>query len=99
MEPTDSVDSVESFLRQSLASETAPTLSPNFQQQLGKRLQPRRIRKKQRRFLIAYSAIGFLSSVGALQLAGFNIGLTLLCVLTPLAIIIVALHPHFRSLL
>ncbi|WP_309714611.1 hypothetical protein [Armatimonas sp.] len=96
---TEPTDPIEGFLRQSLATETAPTLSPNFQQQLGARLQPRRIRKKQRRFLLAYSAIGFLLSLGTLQLAGFSIGLTLLCVLAPLAIIIVALRPHFRSLL
>ena len=99
MEPTDSVDSVESFLRQSLATETAPKLSPNFQQQLGARLQPRRTRKKQRRFLLAYALIGLIVSIGALQLAGFSIGIALLCVFAPLAIVAVALRPHFRSLL
>ena len=99
MEPTDSVDSVESFIRQSLATKTAPTLSPNFQQQLRARLQPRRIRKKQRRLLLVYALAGLAASVATLQIAGFSIALTLLCVLAPLVIVAVALRPHFRSLL
>jgi hypothetical protein len=92
MEPTDSVDSVESFLRQSLATETAPTLSPNFQQQLEARLPPRRLHKKQRQFLMAYALTALAVSVGALQLMGFSIGLTLLCVLVPLGIVAVMLR-------
>lgn len=87
---TEPTESIESFLRQSLVSETAPTLSPNFQQQLGARLQPRRIRKKQRRFLIAYALAGLFVSVGALQAAGFSWWLTLLCVLAPLLVVAVA---------
>jgi hypothetical protein len=84
MEPTEPI---ENFLRQSLTAKTAPTLSSDFQQQLQQRLQPRRMSKKQYRFLIAYALTGLAASVTALRLAGFSISLTLLCVLAPLLIV------------
>ena len=69
-------------------------LSPNFQQQLEARLPPRRLHKKQRQFLMAYTLTALAVSVGALQLMGFSIGLTLLCVLEPLGIVATTLWRH-----
>jgi uncharacterized membrane protein YdbT with pleckstrin-like domain len=94
---TEPTEPIESFLRQSLAAETAPTLSPDFQQQLHQRLQPRRLGKKPRRFLIAYALTGLAVSVGALQLAGFSWWLILLFVLIPLIIVAIVLRPYFME--
>lgn len=91
MEP---IEPIEGFLRQSLATETAPTLSPNFQQQLGARLQPLRIRKKQRQFLLAYSLTGLVVSMGVLRVVGFGWGLTLFCMFVPLVIVAAILWRH-----
>jgi hypothetical protein len=94
MEP----EPIDSLLRQALGAELPPTLSPRFPQQLGQRLQPRRLTKKQRSFLIAYALTGLVVSVAALQVAGFSGWLTLLCVLAPLALVAITLRKHFLQL-
>lgn len=90
-------ETIERLLRRSMTAESAPTLSPEFEQRLAHRLRPRRLSHRSRYFLRGYSLFGISLSCGTMYASGMDWRLAGLSVLIPLAITGAILRPFFRS--
>lgn len=89
-------ETIDRLLRRSMAAESAPTLSPEFEQRLAKRLRPRRLSPKSRYFLLGYSLFGISISFWTMHAAGMDWRLAGLSVLVPLVIAGAIIRPYFR---
>lgn len=89
-------DPLETLLRRSLMSPSAPSLSPEFEQKLTRRLAPRRLAPKSRRFLIGYSLAGLGVSAVAMHASGLDVRLAAASILVPLALVVPLARRYFR---
>lgn len=90
-------DAMDRLLRRSLNTESAPTLSPEFERRLATRLRPRRLSPKSRGFLLGYSFLGFSLSLGTMHASGMDWRMVGLAVVVPLIITAAIIRPLFRS--
>ncbi len=89
-------ETMDRLLRRSMTAESAPTLSPEFEQRLANRLRPRRLSPKSRYFLLGYSLVGISVSLWTMHASGMDGRLAALSVLVPLVIVGAILRLYFR---
>jgi len=89
-------ETIDRLLHRSMAAESAPTLSPEFEQRLANRLKPRRLSTKSRFFLLGYSLLGIAISFWAMHASGMDWRIAGVSILVPLVIAGAILRPYFR---
>jgi len=88
---------MDHLLRQSMASLPPPSLSPDFAQQLAKRMRPRRLSSAGRIVMALYASLAFLVSVWVMRSAAIAWLSIAVAIFVPL-VLAAAVHYRQRSL-